>query len=141
MPIGEKVVIVGSDLVAIELAEFLAMRGRTVHVVDAAKKIIPEVGKKRRHEHMDKLDQLRITVNTAVTIERIDPDAVEISARGRKHTISCDSVVVTGEPVADTRFADALRAAKINVQSIGDSTGLGLIVKATTTAAEAVARI
>ena len=54
--------IIGSDLVAIELAEFLAERGRTVHVVDAAKKLIPEVGKKRRHEHMDRLDHLRITV-------------------------------------------------------------------------------
>jgi hypothetical protein len=34
-----------------------------------------------------------------------------------------------------------LQAAGLPVQCIGDCTGLGLIVKATTTAAEAVARI
>jgi len=141
MPIGHTVVIIGADLVAIELAEFLAERGRKVHVVDTATKIIPEVGKKRRHEHMDRLDHLRITVNTAVSIQRIEAAAVIIAVRGREHAIACDSVIVTGEPIADTAFADALQAAGLPVQSIGDCTGLGLIVKATTTAAEAVARI
>ncbi len=141
MPLGKAVVIIGADLVAIELAEFLAERGRKVHVVDTAKKIIPEVGKKRRHEHMDRLDHLRITVNTAVSIQRIDAAAVIIAVRGHEHAIPCDSVIVAGEPIADTTFADALQAAGLPVQCIGDCTGLGLIVKATTSAAEAVARI
>ncbi len=141
MPVGRTAVIIGSDLVAIELAEFLAERGRKVHVVDAATKMIPEVGKKRRHEHMDRLDHLRITVNTAVSIQRIEAAAVIIAVRGREHAIACDSVIVTGEPIADTTFAHALQAAGVPVQCIGDCTGLGLIVKATTTAAEAVARI
>ena len=141
MPIGKKVVIIGSDLVAIELAEFLADRGRKVTVVDSAKKIIPEVGIKRRHEHMDRLDQLRITINTAVGIERIESGAVVIGVRGREHVMPCDSVIVSGEPRANTHFADSLQAAGINVHSVGDCTGVGLIVKATRTAAEAVARI
>ena len=141
MPIGKKVVIIGSDLAAIELAEFLADRGRKVTVVDSAKKIIPEVGKKRRHEHMDRLDQLRITINTAVGIERIESGAVVIGVRGREHVMPCDSVIVSGEPRANTHFADSLQAAGINVHSVGDCTGVGLIVKATRTAAEAVARI
>lgn len=141
MPIGKEVVIIGSDLVAVELAEFLAERGRKVHLVDTAKKMIPEVGKKRRHEHMDRLDHMRITVNTAVSIQRIEAAAVIIAVRGREHAIPCDTVIVTGEPTADTTFSDALQAAGLPVQCIGDCTGLGLIVKATTTAAEAVARI
>ena len=141
MPIGKEVVIIGADLVAVELAEFLAERGRKVHLVDTANKIIPEVGKKRRHEHMDRLDHLHITVNTAVSIQRIEVAAVVIAARGREHSIRCDSVIVAGEPAGDVAFAEALQAAGLPVQSIGDCTGLGLIVKATTTAAEAVANI
>ena len=58
MPVGRSVVIIGADLVAIELAEFLAERGRKVHVIDAATEDIPEVGKKRRHEHMDSFGSL-----------------------------------------------------------------------------------
>jgi hypothetical protein len=50
-------------------------------------------------------------------------------------------VIVAGAAVGDTRLADELESAGINVQAIGDATGLGLIVKATTTAAEAVASL
>lgn len=141
MPLGKRVVIIGSDLAAIELAEFLAKRGRRVHVVDSAKKIIPEVGKKRRHEHMDRLDQLKVTLNTDVGIQRIEKDGVIVQRSGRERKVPADTVIVAGKPVADTRLADELSAAGLNVQSIGDSTGLGLIAKATHTATEAVIRL
>lgn len=141
LPLGKTVVIVGSDLAAIELAEFLAHRGRRVHVVDAATKITPEVGKKRRHEHMDRLDNLRVTVNTAVAVKRIERNAVVIEAGGREKAIACDNVIVAGEVHASRDLADEFAAAGLPVQAIGDATGLGLIVKATRTAAEAVAAL
>lgn len=141
MPMGREVAIIGADLVAIELAEFLAQRGRRVHVIDMGKKIIPEVGKKRRNEHMDRLDRLRVTVNTAVDIDRIEQAAVILNTSGGEKPILADTIIVAGTPQANTLLAEALTAAGLRVQSIGDSTGLGLIVKATSTAAEAVANI
>ncbi len=141
LPLGNEVVIVGIDLVAVELAEFLAVRGRKVHLLDRGKKIAPEVGKKRRNEHMDRLDQLRITVNTAVEILRIEKDSVIISVGGVERAVCGDSIIVAGDPVADTSLAQALEAEGMSVHSIGDSTGLGLIAKATRTAAEAVAAL
>jgi len=139
LPLGKTVVIVGSDLAAIELAEFLAHRGRRVHVVDTATKLMPEVGKKRRHEHMDRLDELRVTLNTAVTVKRLEAGAVVIDAGGGEHAIPCDDIVVAGEVVADRGVAEELESAGLPVTAIGDATGLGLIAKATQTAAEAVA--
>ena len=141
MPLGKSVVIVGADLAAIELAEFIARRGRRVHVVDPGRKIIPEVGKKRRHEHMDRLDELRVTVNTAVRIRRIERGAVVIEVGDRERAISCDDVIVAGEVRGEQGLAQALSTAGLPVQAIGDATGLGLIVKATRTAAEAVASL
>ncbi|HEY6130758.1 MAG TPA: FAD-dependent oxidoreductase, partial [Halioglobus sp.] len=72
MPLGKKVVIIGADLAAVELAEFIAHRGRRVHLLESGNKIAPEVGKKRRAEHMDRLDSLHITLNTRVEIVRIE---------------------------------------------------------------------
>ena len=141
LPLGNEVVIVGIDLVAVELAEFLAVRGRKVHLLDRRKKIAPEVGKKRRNEHMDRLDQLRITVNTAVEILRIEKDSVIIRVGGVERAVCGDSIIVAGDPVADTSLAQALEAEGMSVHAIGDSTGLGLIAKATRTAAEAVAAL
>ncbi|WP_373141128.1 hypothetical protein [Mycobacterium marinum] len=42
---------------ALELAEFLGSRGRLVSIVEFGKDIAPEVGSKRKTEHMDHLDQ------------------------------------------------------------------------------------
>lgn len=141
MPIGPEVVIVGVDLVAIELAEFLARRGREVHVLGEQKKIIPEVGKKRRHEHMDRLDELRVTLNTNVKIVRIEKQAVVIGGLTSERAIRGDSIIIAGEAVAHTDLGDTLEQQGINVQVIGDATGLGLIVKATRSAAEAIATL
>jgi 2,4-dienoyl-CoA reductase (NADPH2) len=139
LPLGKEVVIVGADLAAVELAEFLARRGRRVHLLDSARKITPEVGKKRRNEHMDRLDTLRVTVNTAVEIVRIEKTAVVIARDGKEKAISGDSIIVAGTPRGNLDLAEALRESGLDVRAIGDATGLGLIAKATRTAAEAMA--
>jgi len=90
---------------------------------------------------MDRLDKLKITINTAINIVRIDPKAVVIEAFAHQHSIAADSIIVAGNAVADTALADDLAAAGLTVQAIGDCTGLGLIAKATHSAAEAVNNI
>lgn len=140
MPFGHRVVIIGADLAAIELAEFLARRGRRVHVLESASKIAPEVGKKRRAEHMDRLDRLHVTLNTRVEVLRIDSGAVLIrSSNGTERQIAADNVIIAGHPNAATDLADQLVAAGFRVKAIGDCTGLGLIAGATRDALEAVA--
>lgn len=141
LPLGREVAIVGADLAAVELAEFLARRGRRVHLVAAGSRIAPEVGKKRRHEHWDRLDRLGVTVNTGVEIAAIEPAGVRIRSAAGEHLVRADSVIVAGEPVAERSLSDALEAAGFNVRAIGDCTGLGLIAGATRAAAEAVAAL
>jgi len=142
MPLGRRVVVIGADLAAIELAEFVARRGRRVHLLEPGNKIAPEVGKKRRAEHMDRLDRLQITLNTRVDILRIERRGVLIrSAGGTERLINADTVIIAGNPEADTDLADQLVATGLRVEAIGDCTGLGLIAGATRSAAEAVARL
>ncbi len=138
MPIGRRVAIVGGDLAAIELAELLAERGRRVSVVEAGADVAPEVGLKRRTEHMDRLDRLGVTVHTETSVERIERDAVFV-AGGRR--IAADSVILAGGPVADTSLYDALKDAAPEVIAVGDCTGLGLIRKAIEEGARAGASI
>lgn len=142
MPLGKRVVIIGADLAAVELAEFIAHRGRRVHLLDRGNKIAPEVGKKRRAEHMDRLDSLQVTVNTRVAVVRIDTAGTLVrSSNSTERLLRADSVIIAGNPVADTRLADQLKRAGIAVTAIGDCTGLGLIAGATRDAADAVAAL
>jgi 2,4-dienoyl-CoA reductase (NADPH2) len=132
LPLGKEVVIVGADLAAIELAEFLSHRGRKVYVLEAGKRLAPEVGPKRLAEHMDRLDRLGVTINTEVECESIDGNTVRYrTALGATRTLVADSIILAGEPVAETGLYDDLSSLATEVYAIGDCTGLGLIRKAT----------
>ncbi len=127
MPLGARVIVVGGDLAAIELAEFLAERGRRVGVVETGPEIAPEVGLKRRTEHMDRLDRLGVVVHSEARVARIEADAVVLASGAR---LGADSVVLAGELTAETSLYDALEGRVPEVHAIGDCTGLGLIRKA-----------
>lgn len=142
IPIGKEVAILGADLAATELAEFLAHRGRRVHLLDEAKRIAPEVGNKRRNEHMDRLDRLGVTVNLRVKFVAITESGVVIrSGEAGEKLVKADNVIIAGMVKADTAMAMQLSELGHDVYSIGDCTGLGLIAKATHTAAEVVSVI
>jgi 2,4-dienoyl-CoA reductase (NADPH2) len=132
MPLGQRIVIIGADLAAIELAEFLAARGRFVAILETGDQIAPEVGMKRRDEHMMSLDRAKIAVNIGVCIDRIEPDGVVLLLdSGREHKLRSDSVILAGQVEPDTTLYDALRGRVPEVHAVGDCTGLGLIRKAT----------
>jgi 2,4-dienoyl-CoA reductase (NADPH2) len=136
MPLGRRVAIVGADLAAIELAEFLAERGRAVAVLETGDGVTPEVGPKRRAEHMLRLDRSGVSVNTGVEIERITRDGVLLRrARGESSIVSADSVILAGSVEPDTELLESLRGRVPELHAVGDCTGLGLIRKATEEAA------
>lgn len=140
LPLGRRVAVVGGDLAAVELAEFLAARGRRVAVLEAGDEIAREVGPKRRAEHMDALDRAGVTVHTGVDVERIASDGVVLRAEGASgegRVVPADSVVLAGELEPDTTLFDALQGRVPEVFAVGDCTGLGLIRKATEDAARA----
>jgi 2,4-dienoyl-CoA reductase (NADPH2) len=144
MPLGHRVVIVGADLVALELAEFLAARGRLVSVLEPGKAIAPELGNKRKTEHMDRLDRLGVTVHVRAAVDEIVPDGVVFTPfGGTRRQLAADSVVVAGTLEPHTELYERLVAALPNIKlsAAGDCTGLGLIRKATEDGARAACAI
>ncbi len=131
MPLGHRVVIVGADLAALELAEFLAERGRRVSLLEIGGQVAPEVGGKRRSEHLDRLDRLGVPLNTEVEIACIRSHAVVLRRpSGREVPVLADSVILAGGVEPDTRFHDALVGRVPALHAVGDCTGLGLVQKA-----------
>jgi 2,4-dienoyl-CoA reductase (NADPH2) len=144
LPMGHRVVIVGADLVALELAEFLAARGRFVSVLEADKTIAPELGNKRKTEHMDRLDRLGVAVHVRALVDEIVPDGVVFTPYGgSSRQLAADTVVIAGTMQPNTELYEKLVAALPNaaVHAAGDCTGLGLIRKATEDGARAACAI
>lgn len=144
VPGGQRVVVVGGRMAAVEWAEVLARAGRLVALLHPGPEIAPEAGAKRRTEHMDRLDRLGVTVHTGCTVSAITPAGVRWTpAHGTPRELPADAVVLAGEVVADASLRDALAHALpgVDVRVVGEAAGQGLIRGATASAAELVAAL
>lgn len=134
LPFGQRIAVLGGDLVALEFADFLAARGRLVAVLESGDTLAPEVGLKRRTEQMDRLDRLGVTTHTRVAVQRIVPGAVVFTPHGGTvRRLVVDDVIVAGTAQPELSLFHRLtdRLASVDVHAVGDCTGLGLIRKAT----------
>jgi 2,4-dienoyl-CoA reductase (NADPH2) len=139
--IGERVVIIGANLIGIELAEWLAVRGKRVHLIEPSGRMAMPAGKKRRSDHCKNLDRLGVPVNTGVGVQEITAQGVTlIQASGRVSLLPAETVIVVGFPEIDSKFVDGLvasaRSHTEQVHVIGDAGGFGLSKKAVQEAME-----
>ncbi|WP_449469272.1 FAD-dependent oxidoreductase [Sphingobium chungangianum] len=139
MPFGERVVIIGGELVGLELAEFLAKRGRKVVVIDEAAKMGAGLQVVRRWRVLDELHHLGVTLlPNAGDIAIGDKNVSYRNSFGQVRTMAADQVIVAKGAQGDPRLADQLKAAGFSVRSIGDANGVGYIEGAMQDAADAV---
>ena len=137
LPLGKKIVILGSELVGLELAEFLAERNREVTVVDEtahAGRGLPLV---RRMRLLDDLRELGVAVVGKASNIRIGDYHVGYrSDSGEQVTIDVDHVILAKGAAGDTELAQAFRAAGFVTHAIGDCTGVSHIAGALESAAK-----
>jgi 2,4-dienoyl-CoA reductase (NADPH2) len=130
--VGRKVVVVGADLAAIESAEFLAQRGREVAVIDSLAELAPEVGSKRRAEHIERMRDLGVTLHTECDVKRITREAVWFKPRygDKEQMIKADTIILAGVVEPRTEIFDACKGLVSEAYTVGDVSGMGLIDKA-----------
>jgi len=130
--IGKKVVVVGADLAAIESAEFIAARGREVAVIDSYEFLAPEIGNKRRAEHIERMRELGITMHTQCDVTKITKEGVWFKPQfgDKEHMIAADTVLLAGTIDPKTELYEACKGFVPASFTVGDVSGLGLIEKA-----------
>jgi NADPH-dependent 2,4-dienoyl-CoA reductase/sulfur reductase-like enzyme len=142
MPLGNKIVIVGGELVGLELAEFLLHRGRTVTVLEEG----PRPGKGlpvvRRWRVLDAIRKSGGTIVSSVRDVAIGEGVVSCAdGSGAPRQFPADHVIIAKGARGDLVLADALKAAGHTVIPIGDCCGVGYIEGAMRGAAAAVRAI
>jgi pyruvate/2-oxoglutarate dehydrogenase complex dihydrolipoamide dehydrogenase (E3) component len=125
---GKRIVIIGGEIVGLELAEFLAERGREVCVVDEAKRFGHGLTLIRRlrllaelREHGVQLVQgASDIVITRTHVECRDGDGVDTS-------LPADNVIIARGAKGNRQLAEMLQAENFTVHEIGDCAGVGYI--------------
>jgi 2,4-dienoyl-CoA reductase (NADPH2) len=130
--IGNRVVVVGADLAAIESAEFIAQRGRCVAIIDSPEVLAPEIGDKRRAEHIERMRELCITMHTNCEVTKITKEGVWFKPQygDKEHMIAADTVILAGTIDPKTELYEACKGFVPEAFTVGDVSGLGLIDKA-----------
>ena len=132
MPIGKRVVVVGGGLVGIELAEFLAGRGRDVTVIEKGPVAAVEMAHPRRWRVLHDIREMGVELLTEAKVESIEDDHVLYRSckEGSDSTTSrrlVDSVILTLGLTDNLTLADQIRAEGIEPICIGDCNGVGYI--------------
>ncbi|WP_324261027.1 FAD-dependent oxidoreductase [Altererythrobacter sp. H2] len=142
MPLGQRIVIVGGELVGVELAEFLHERGREVTVIEPA----PRLGKGlllvRRMRLLAELKEHGVALHGGVkdiSIGKSDVSFTDVGGEAR--LVPADHVIVAMGAGGDNALAESLRKAGFAVETVGDCNGIGYIEGAIRGAAEAVDRV
>jgi len=142
MPLGRRIVIIGGELVGLELAEFLCERGRMVSVVDDQPRLGRGLQIVRRMRLVSELCGHGVGLHPGASDIEIKPDAVHFTAAdGSPGRIPCDQVIVAKGACANPALADTLRSAGWPVQVIGDACGVGYLEGAIRGACDAVDRL
>ncbi|ASM53295.1 2,4-dienoyl-CoA reductase (NADPH2) [Pseudoalteromonas nigrifaciens] len=127
MPLGKRVTIVGGGLVGLELAEFLAERGREVTVIEAGRNLGIELSIVRRWRVLDHVRQLGVTLITQADVTAIDTYAVHYKVDEQPRSCLADTVVMATGITTDNSLTNSLIAAGHTVKDIGDCNDVAYI--------------
>ena len=128
LPLGRHVAIYGGGLVGVELAEFLAERGRTVTLIEPGPHFGRELMLVRRWRLMDTLRKLEVRLLASTELVEIQPGRVRYrTASGQEQTRRADQVIMALGAQPDESLAIALAGVCPQVYCIGDAQELGYI--------------
>ena len=127
MPVGRRVSIVGGGLVGLELAEFLAERGRDVTVVEAGEKFGTELAIVRRWRVLEDLQQLGAVLINRTDVSCIKERSLTLVCDGDEVEIETDTVILASGATGDLSLAELSQRLGFETHVAGDCDGVGYI--------------
>ncbi|MFA7602073.1 MAG: FAD-dependent oxidoreductase [Novosphingobium sp.] len=142
MPIGDRVVIIGGELVGLELAEFLHDRGRHVIVLDSEPQFGRGLSPARRQVLLGQMPLDGIALHQGATDIAIHERSVSFRTEaGESVEAPADTVIIAKGTEPNTGLFDDLKTAGFDAHMVGDCQGVGYIMGAVRNAADVAAII
>jgi len=118
---GEKVVVIGGELVGCETADFLAGQGKTVTVTRRGPRMAIKVMPGLRPALLDRLARKGVTLLTGVAYEEVTSAGLVITNKeGSRQTIDVDTVLLAAGSQPRTQLQEVLQRHIPEVFLIGD---------------------
>ena len=121
LPMGKDVVVIGGSLVGLELAEFLAERGRRVTLLHEQQQLGLPLAMPRRWTAVRNAKQHGVQIHRNVSVTRITESGVEWTEGETSHSAPADMVIYADGTTSAAPLADELREAGFSVDVVGDA--------------------
>ncbi|WP_418791586.1 FAD-dependent oxidoreductase [Phosphitispora sp. TUW77] len=133
MPLGKNVVIVGGGLVGVEMAEFLAERGRNVTILEEGYALGWEMSLLRRWIHLSHNRKVGVKSLCGCKVTSIGEKTITYTDKeGKEHSIPADNVIIAQGHTHNLELAEKLKKDGYEVYTVGDCAGDDLIEGAMT---------
>lgn len=91
--VGGKVVVIGAKLIGAETAEYLAVRGKKVTIVDESDKIAIDMPRPNRYGLKTRIAKLGVREFPRTKVETISDNHVVVNREGKKFVLEADTIV------------------------------------------------
>ncbi len=118
------IVVVGGDMVGLDVAEYLDYHGCQVTVLQASKRLARDLGEVRMFSTMDRIRHGNIKTITEFRLTELTRDAVKGCGKdGVESVIACDGVIFAAErrPACTEQLEEACKAQGIPCYTVGDA--------------------
>jgi len=120
--VGDKVVVIGGELVGCETAQFLAEKGRKVSVTRRGPEMATKVGASLRGIYLKRLVDKGVTLLTRVKYEEVTPQGLVLTTKeGERKTIEANTIVLAAGSRANKKLFDELKGQVPEIHLIGDA--------------------
>ena len=140
--VGRAVTVIGSDLIALETAEFLAHSGRVVSVISESAQFGKGLPLVRRWRVLSSLRELGVALLAQARDIVIGRGTLSyVNRQSQTRTLTADTVIIVEGAAADLALAQALSSEGLKVHAAGDCNGVGYLEGAMRTAAHLAVQI
>lgn len=121
LPIGKNIVVIGGSLVGLELAEFLAERGRNVTLLEEGRQLGVPMAMPRRWTAVRHAGEAGVRLHRGAAVLRITGTHVEFRIGEQMSSAPADMVVVASDVSARAPLAEALVGTVPEIHVVGDA--------------------
>jgi len=122
LPVGKKIVVIGSDLAGLETAEFLAKRGKEVTILDEAEQMGEGMPLHWLMTYIPWMQAKKIGIFNGVKYQEATSKGITITTKeGEAKTIEADNVIVVNKYKKNADLYQALEGKVTELYLIGDA--------------------
>ena len=129
--VGDRVIVIGGELVGCETAEFLVDKGKKVTVMRRGPEMALGVGVMYRTSFLNRLLEKGVALLTGIRYDEVIPKGLAFTTKeGEKKTIEADTIVLAAGSIPDKKLYEEIKGKVPEVYLAGDCVELQTIREA-----------